>query len=193
MNVKFNGCYLAQNKVIHPNNNKVGNIYIVYELDPINNYRTSVYTIQNALFGSMKITKNTADNSKNKYKGYRICFDSGSSFDKGNITNGKNVIIFGVDMSFSTHKTNRTNNIYVLGDWLEEGINDTKIYAEKLFSFNFTAVRNKFVLSLHYNGDNSYLFVNGKQELKFKAKEDQIINEKLCLGNLSSETHWTTW
>ena len=50
-------------------------------------------------------------------------------------------------------------------------------------------VEKKFVLSLHYNGDNSYLFVNGKQELKFKAKNDQIINEKLCLGNLS--TDWT--
>ena len=44
-------------------------------------------------------------------------------------------------------------------------------------------------MSLHYNGDNSYLFVSGKQELKFKAKDDQIINEKLCLGNLS--TDWT--
>ena len=48
----------------------------------------------------------------------------------------------------------------------------------------------KLVLSLHYKGDNSYLFANGRQELKFKAKNDQIINEKLYLGNLSSE--WTT-
>ena len=73
MNVNFNGYYLAQNKAIHPNNNKVINIYIVYELGLINNYRTSVYTIQNVLFGAMKITKNAADNSKNKYKGYGIC------------------------------------------------------------------------------------------------------------------------
>ena len=42
---------------------------------------------------------------------------------------------------------------------------------------------------MHYNGDNSYLFADGRQELKFKAKYDQIINEKLCLGILSSE--WT--
>ena len=48
----------------------------------------------------------------------------------------------------------------------------------------------KFVLSLYYNGDNSYFFANGRQELKFKGKDDQIINEKLGLGNLSSE--WTT-
>ena len=133
MNVKSNGNYLAQNKVIHPNNNKIANIYIVYELAPINNYRTSVYTIQNALFGAMKITKNATNNSKNKYKGYGICFDSGSKFSKGNITDGKNVIIFGADISFSIHTTNKANNIYVLGDWLVQGINGTKIYAEKVF------------------------------------------------------------
>ena len=104
-----------------------------------------------------------------------------------NLVKVENVIIFGVNMSFSTHATNRANNIYVLVDWLVEGINDTTIYAEKVFSFNFTEVEKKFVLSLHYNGYNSYLFVNGKQELKFKAKDDQIINEKLCLGNLSTD------
>ena len=43
---------------------------------------------------------------------------------------------------------------------------------------------------MHYNGDNSYLFVNGRQELKFKAKTDQLFKEKLCIGNLSDQ--WTT-
>ena len=45
------------------------------------------------------------------------------------------------------------------------------------------------MLSLHYNGDDSYLFVNGRQELKFKAKNDQLVKEKLCIGNLSDQ--WT--
>ena len=63
------------------------------------------------------------------------------------------------------------------------------MYAEKIFSQNFTQSSKKFILSLHYNGNDSYLLVSGAQELKFKAKDDQIINEKLCLGNLSSE--WT--
>ena len=54
---------------------------------------------------------------------------------------------------------------------------------------NFTAANKKFVLILHYNGDNSYLFANGKQELKFKAKDDQIVKEILCLGNISDD--WT--
>ena len=46
------------------------------------------------------------------------------------------------------------------------------------------------MLSLHYNGDDSYLFVNGRQELKFKCKTDQLVKEKLCIGNLSDQ--WTT-
>ena len=49
---------------------------------------------------------------------------------------------------------------------------------------NFTDPGKKFALSLHYNDDNSYLFVNGNQELKFKIKTDQLVKEKLCLGNL---------
>ena len=93
-------------------------------------------------------------------------------------------------MSSSIHATNRANNIYVMGKDFIQGINDTSIYARKLFHNNFTEFGVKFVLSLHYNGGNSDLFANGRQELKFKAKDDQIINKKLCLGNLSSE--WTT-
>ena len=62
-----------------------------------------------------------------------------------------------------------------MGDLFVQGINDTTLYAEKLYSQNFTAANKKFVLSLHYNSDNSYLFVNGKGELKFKSKDDQIV------------------
>ena len=76
-----------------------------------------------------------------------------------------------------------------MGEGQRYNDNDTTIYVEKSCYRNFTGPRKKFALSLRYNGDNSFLFVNGRQELKFKAKNDQIINEKLCLGNLSSE--WT--
>ena len=77
-----------------------------------------------------------------------------------------------------------------MGDLFVQGINDTTLYAEKVYGQNFTAENKKFVLSLHYNGDDSYLFVNSKQELKFKAKDDQIVKEILCLGNISDD--WTT-
>ena len=59
-----------------------------------------------------------------------------------------------------------------------KGINDTTLYAEKTYSQNFTQPSKKFVLSLHYNGDDSYLFVNGKQELKFKWKTEHLVKEK---------------
>ena len=137
MNIKFEGNYFVQNKVVHPNNNNVVNIYIVYKLDPVNSFRNTDYTIQNALFGAIKIYKNT-DSSKNKYEGYGICFDEGGTFSIGNINNGRNVLIFGADMSFSIHSTNKANNIYVLGKEFVQVINDTAIYAEKIYKTNFT-------------------------------------------------------
>ena len=145
----------------------------------------------------MQITKNATDNDKNNYKGYGICFDERSEFGHtitegghAQTTDARNVLIFGADMSFSVHATNRANHIYLMGTGLTQGINDTTIYAEKNFYRNFTDFGKKIILSLHYNGDNSYLFVNGRQELKFKAKTDQLVKEKLCIGNLSDQ--WTT-
>ena len=142
------------------------------------------------MFGVIKITKNT-DTSKNKYEGYGICFDGSKTFThtkkEGNTsysTLAKNVIIFGAGMSVSKHANNKANNIYVMGKDHIQKINDTKIYAEKMFHRNFTKPEKKIVLSLHYNKDDSYLLVNGRQELQFKTKNDQMsINKKLCLCN----------
>ena len=188
MSVKLTGACFKQTKLICPNNNNVINIYIVYKIKPI--FRLSDYTVQNSLFGGVKITKNARDTSKHKYEGYGICFHEGGTCSKVNINNGKNVLIFGVQESSLVHANNKANNIYVIADLFVQGINDTTLYAEKIYSQNFTAVDKKFVLSLHYNSDDSYLFVNGKQELKFKAKDDQIVKEILCLGNISDD--WTT-
>ena len=188
MSVKLDDAYFKKTKLIRPNNNNVINIYIVYKIEPL--FRVSDYAIQNALFGGVKITKNAMDTSKHKYEGYGICFDEGGTFSKGNISNGRNVIIFGVHENSLVHANNKANNIYIMGDLFVQDINDTTLYAEKIYSQNFTAIDKKFVLSLHYSGDDSYLLVNGKQELKFKAKDDQIVKEILCLGNISDD--WTT-
>ena len=77
-----------------------------------------------------------------------------------------------------------------MGDAFVQGINDTTLYAEKMYRRNFTQLSTKFVLSLHYSGNNSYLFLNGKQELKFKTKTESLVKEKLCIGNLSDK--WRT-
>ena len=59
-----------------------------------------------------------------------------------------------------------------------------------MYSINFTEKNKKFCLSLHYNEANSYLFVNGTEIYKFKAKDSEIVASLLCLGNIS--TDWST-
>ena len=76
-------------------------------------------------------------------------------------------------------------NILVVGKDFTQGLNNTTIYAEKLYSINFTENNKKFCLSLHYNGANSYLFVNGTEIYKFKTKDSEIAATPLCLGNIS--------
>ena len=78
-------------------------------------------------------------------------------------------------MSSFVHANNKVNNILVLGKAFMQGINGTKIYAEKMYSTNFTVNNKTFCLSLHYNGDNSYLFVNDKEIHKCKAKDTEIV------------------
>ena len=56
-----------------------------------------------------------------------------------------------------------------------------------MYSTNFTVDNKTFCLSLHYNGDNSYLFVNGKEIIKFRAKDSEIVPYLLCLGNISKD------
>ena len=68
-----------------------------------------------------------------------------------------------------------------------QGIAGTTIYAERLYKINFTENNKKFCLSLHYNGTNSYLFVNGTEIYKFKAKDSEIVASPLCLGNISKD------
>ena len=164
---------------------KIVNLSIVYELK---NRRVDnpSFTVQNGLFGAVKITKNV-NTSHYKYEGYGICFDSESSFSFGNRIDAKNVIIFGVNTSNNSHSINKTQNIYVLGKYFVQGINNTAIYAEKIYKTNFTEQSKKIVLSLDYNGDNSYLFVNISQELKFKSSVNYLDRNLLCVGNISSD------
>ena len=65
-------------------------------------------------------------------------------------------------------------------------LNDTTLYVEKVCKTSFTEPNVKLVLILHYNSDNSNFFVNGTQELKFKAKDSQVLKETLCVRHLSS-------
>ena len=181
--VTFNGNYMKENKLGYAHGTIV-NIYIVYELKnrTINN---PDFTVLNGSFGAAKLTEDV-NTSNYGYSGYGICFHGKPSFSFGNRIDTKNIIIFGADMSFSSHSTNKTQNIYVLGKNFVQGINNTTIYVEKIYKTNFTEHSKKFALSLH-NGDDSCLFVNGTQELKFKSAINYKDRNLLCVGNISSD------
>ena len=93
-------------------------------------------------------------------------------------------------MNSSTKIDNRKKDILILGKGPTQGLEHT-FNAEKLYLINFTKGKTDFCLSLHYNGENSYLFVNGKEIMKFKAKDSEINPQELCLGNISKD--WSTY
>ena len=184
--VTFIGSCLKQSNKLTYTHGKVVNIYIVYELGGSSS-NVNDPTLKNCLFGAVTLTKN-ADIDKYGYSGYGIGFDRRSSFSFPSGGFGQNVLIFGVDMSSSAHIDNKKKDILILGKGPTQGLEHT-LTAEKMYSINFTVTKKKFCLSLHYNGANSYLFVNGKEIIKFKAKYSEIVSTPLCLENISKD--WT--
>ena len=139
------------------------NVYIVYSLSQKTINSDNV--LKNCLFGAIKVTKpgDTTDTDKYIYSGYGLGFDSIGQFSHPQGGMARNIIIFGVVLSNSVHATNKTQYVLILGHGLTQKVNNTTIYAEKMYSPNFSAENKIFCLSLHYNGDDSYLFVNGKE------------------------------
>ena len=91
-------------------------------------------------------------------------------------------------MSFSAHIDNKKKDILVLGIGPTQELEHT-VTADKMYSITFTVTK-KIRLGLHYNGANSYLFVNGTEIYNFKAKDSEIVASSLCLGNISKD--WST-
>ena len=89
-------------------------------------------------------------------------------------------------MSSFTKIDNRKKDILILGKGPTQGLEHTPS-AGKMYSINFTKNNKKYCVSLHYNGANSYLFVNGIAIYKFKAKDSKIIASPLSLGNISKD------
>ena len=131
------------------------------------------------------MTKN-ADIDKYRYSGYGIGFDRRESFSFSWWI-WSNVITFGADISLSIHIDNKEKDILILGLGPTQGLGENSLTAEKIYFINFTVTKKKFCLSLHYNGANSYLFVNGTEIYKFKAKDSEIVATPLCLGNISKD------
>ena len=130
--------------------------------------------------------KIVCNKDKYKYSGCGIGFDSKGSFLHSNGL-GRNAFSFGADMSSSTHTNNKTRNILVLGRDFIQGIDGTAIYAENTYSINFSETGARSFFNLHFNGANSYLLVNGTEIHKFKAKDSEIVEDSLCLRNISKD------
>ena len=90
-------------------------------------------------------------------------------------------------MDSSTNLDNKGEDILILGKGPTQGLGEHSLSGEKMYSISFTKVNTKFCLSLHYNGDDSYLLVNGTESIKFKAKDSIIVSNNLCLGNVSKD------
>ena len=85
------------------------------------------------------------------------------------------------------HGDSKQKNNLVLSEDPTQGLIDTKITAEAQHSVNFTASGRRFVLGLHYNGSNRFLFVNATKIYQFKTKDLDISKlHTLSLGNISS-------
>ena len=120
----------------------------------------------------MNLTKN-ADPDKYSYSGYGIGFNNCGCHYLPEGSVGKNIIIFGVDLSPSVYIDNKGKDILILGKAPTQGLNHTLII-ETPYSINFTNPGIKFYLSLHYNGSNNFLFVNATKIYQFQAKDSEI-------------------
>ena len=111
MYVKFNGSCLKQDKITF-NHGKILNIYVVNEITN-NNPVSSYPTIENCLFGTIKVIK-VSRSDEYKYNGYGIRFNRKENFSHPSGEFGRNAVIIGVDMSLSVHANNKKQIFWLL-------------------------------------------------------------------------------
>ena len=136
--LEFRRSCLKQHKITY-SHGKIVNIYIVYELDKI--YTKISPTLVNCLFGAVSLTKNI-----DKYK----CSRQGIGFDRRNVYSfgngfGRNVIIFGADISVSVDVDNQRKDIFIPGDGPTQGLGEHSLTTEKMYPVNFTKLKKNIV------------------------------------------------
>ena len=121
--LKFIGSCLKREDAAPFSLNDIVNLFIVCELDRWSQDTNTDLIPKDCFFGVVKLTKN-ADPDKYKYSSYGIGFDSHSQFLFTDGSMGKNVIIFGADMSSSVHVDNKGKDNLILGEGLTQGLDD---------------------------------------------------------------------
>ena len=100
---------------------------------------------------------------------------------------GRNVIIFRAELSSFLHVDNKGKYILTLGEEPTQGLDDTTLTVEAIYPINFMQPNKNFALSVHYNGSNSFLIVHATKIYQFKAKNSEIKDYALFLGNISKD------
>ena len=150
------------------------NVFIVFELNTCSRDINTDLTLKDCLIGGVKLSKND-DPGKYVYIGYGIGYDLLSEFSFSDGSTGKNVIIFGVNMSSSVHINNKEKDILIiLGVGPTQGLHDTVLTAKARYSVNFSRLHRTFCLNLHYIGSNSFLFVNATKIYQFKTRDSEM-------------------
>ena len=168
---------LAQEKISYTND-RIVNLYSIY-LIPYITYKSAPDTIGQCLFGAK-------DYNNKKWSGYGVAFGKQHYLHKDSDKNANNLIILGAYLSDSNDEETKKDNILILGKGSVQ-INNTTIQAKSELKANCTLPQ-KFILFVHYNGDDSYLFVNNIQKYKFKEKDSEIKTRKLYLGGVSKDS-----
>ena len=141
--VKLNGSCLKQDKVTH-HHGTIVDIYIIYEI--FKNYNADNSPIEKCLFAAVSLTKHV-DIDRYKYFGYAIGFDRKWPFSRRSGGTGRNVIIFGADMSSSTKINDSEKNILILVEGPTQILEHT-LSTENMYSIDFTEKKQKILFEL---------------------------------------------
>ena len=169
---------MAQEKVTYTHGSLV-NHYIVYSL-PDNFAQSGRDLMKHCLFGATSY-------NKKKWSGYGVAFGILPYSHTNSGKSAKKLVILGADLSNSSNEETKKNNVLVLGKVSIEVSNTTTIQAKDELKTDSTIPNKKFILSVHYNGDDRYFFVNNIQQYKFKAVNSEIKANKLCLSGFSED------
>ena len=184
--LKCNNSVVVQNSSSSLYGNFMLTLFIVYELNKWPRNPTNNITLKNCLFGIVKLTRNK-EKTKFSHNGPEIAFDRKGWLSFGNEF-ARDVVIFGVDNSSSSHTDHRKNNFLGLGKGPNDGINNAseKNCCRKNLVLILVKANAKFCISLCYNGGESYLYVNKTEICKFEAN-DNISWYNFCLGSISKD------
>ena len=188
ISVNFNCNYFKQTKNDYARTAMA--IHIVYKL---NNRRIDSpdFVQVNGLFVNCKLTMTPSNKKHYGYtKGICVFFYGLDEYNEPYPGKAyRNMLIYGVDMANSIHASNKTENFYCIGKSFTQALQNGKtIYAEHDYvKTSGSEMKKNNVLTVCYNGSNSYIILNGVQQAKFKAMTNLKLNNPLIFGNTTED------